>query len=140
MSDNPPVLDRDRLAKLLGMIGSVFDGEALQAARRAHAIVRAADMTWHEVVNAPPAVNDEATSHPEFDFEDDDAIGDAIAYCLQCEALTPWERKFLASVQAFHEHSYLSEKQLTVLKKLVRKAKLWPNSWSRSERSTQNPF
>lgn len=33
-------LNRDLLVKLLGMIGSTFDAEALQAARRANDLVR----------------------------------------------------------------------------------------------------
>jgi hypothetical protein len=43
-------LDRERLAKLLGMIGSSFDTEALSAARRANELVHEAKMTWHEVL------------------------------------------------------------------------------------------
>ena len=43
-------LDRERLAKLLGMIGSSFDAEALSAARRANELVHEAKMTWHEVL------------------------------------------------------------------------------------------
>lgn len=43
-------LDRDRLAKLLGMMGSAHDGEALNAARMAHTLVRQAGMTWEDVL------------------------------------------------------------------------------------------
>ena len=43
-------LDRERLAKLLGMIGSSFDAEALSAARRANELVHEASMTWREVL------------------------------------------------------------------------------------------
>ena len=45
-------LDRERLAKLLGMTGSSFDAEALSAARRANELVREAELTWHEVLGS----------------------------------------------------------------------------------------
>ena len=58
--DNPPVLDRALLEKLLGMIGSPHDGEALAAARKADALVRRAGLTWPDVLagrdQPPPQV------------------------------------------------------------------------------------
>src|SRR5262249_29758932 len=39
-------LDRTKLIKVLGMLGSAHDGEALAAARRAQELIRAAGMTW----------------------------------------------------------------------------------------------
>ena len=36
----------DRLAKLLGMIGSQHDGEALAAARKAHQCLHQLGLTW----------------------------------------------------------------------------------------------
>ena len=48
-----PTLDRALLVKLLGMIGSAHDGEALAAARKADAIVKSAGMTWLDVVEGP---------------------------------------------------------------------------------------
>jgi hypothetical protein len=41
---------RDRLAKVLGLLGSAHDGECLSAARKAHEIVRAAGATWAQVI------------------------------------------------------------------------------------------
>lgn len=49
-------LDRNRLAKLLGMIGSAHDGEALNAARMAHTLVRTAGVTWEEVLDKAPTI------------------------------------------------------------------------------------
>ena len=58
--DDPPVLDRELLEKLLGMIGSPHDGEALAAARKADALVRRAGLTWPDVLagrdQPPPQV------------------------------------------------------------------------------------
>ena len=41
---------RDRLARLLGMVGSDHDGEALNAARLADRLVREHGVTWHDVL------------------------------------------------------------------------------------------
>jgi hypothetical protein len=40
----------DQLAKLLGMLGSAFDGEVLVAARKAHALVINNDWTWPQLL------------------------------------------------------------------------------------------
>ncbi|GGF41302.1 hypothetical protein GCM10011611_54630 [Aliidongia dinghuensis] len=42
--------DRDRLVKLLGMLGSAHDGEVLNAARRIDAMVRAGGRGWNELL------------------------------------------------------------------------------------------
>jgi hypothetical protein len=46
----------DRLAKILGMLGSQHPGERAAAAAKASAIVRAAGLTWRDVVVASPSV------------------------------------------------------------------------------------
>ena len=52
------MLDRELLEKLLAMIGSDHDGEALAAARKADALVKRSGLTWREVlagrVELPP--------------------------------------------------------------------------------------
>jgi hypothetical protein len=50
----------ERLARLLGMMGSSHDGEALNAARMADKFVRDHGLTWHQVVNVPIAVPGDA--------------------------------------------------------------------------------
>ena len=42
---------RTRLAKLLEMTGSPHDGEALNAARMAHNLVRGLKLTWEQAIN-----------------------------------------------------------------------------------------
>ena len=57
--------DRDfyaRLAKVLGLLDSAFDGEALSAARRAHAMVQRAGLSWSDVLAASPSVRAMRTS------------------------------------------------------------------------------
>jgi uncharacterized protein YjbI with pentapeptide repeats len=40
----------DQLVKLLGMLGSDFDGEVFVAARKAHALLIANDWTWPQLL------------------------------------------------------------------------------------------
>jgi hypothetical protein len=51
------VLDPDRLRKLCGMFGSDHDGEVSNAARMADKLVRAAGLTWADVIAAPAKVS-----------------------------------------------------------------------------------
>lgn len=45
-----PLKDKERLIQLLGMIGSTFDGEVLNAARLARRILYDYKLSWREVV------------------------------------------------------------------------------------------
>ncbi len=47
-----PKLDRDKLLKLLALMDSDQDGEALAAARKAAAMVAAAGLRWEDVIVA----------------------------------------------------------------------------------------
>ena len=42
--------DRERLARLLGMLGSAFDGEVANAGRLADKLVRGAGLTWPDII------------------------------------------------------------------------------------------
>jgi hypothetical protein len=68
-------MDLDRLAKLLGMIGSNADGEALTAARMADKLVRDAGMTWFDVI-CPSASGASDWTEPE-------TVAEACAACLR---------------------------------------------------------
>jgi len=48
-----PVLDRDKLAKVLAMLGSHHDGEVAAAGRSAHILLTDAGVTWTEVLTPP---------------------------------------------------------------------------------------
>lgn len=50
-------VDRIQLAKILEMLGSAHDGEALSAARRAHALIKAEGQSWEALLagGAEPA-------------------------------------------------------------------------------------
>jgi len=47
--------DRDRLVKLLGMLGSAHDGEVLNAARHIDALMRASGQDWDKLLSPAPA-------------------------------------------------------------------------------------
>ena len=48
-------LDRDRLRKLLALLGSDQDGEVLNAARRIDALIKAAGTSWQALLPDAPA-------------------------------------------------------------------------------------
>jgi hypothetical protein len=48
-----PGLDRDKLAKMLGMLGSRHDGEVAAAGRSACTLLEDAGTTWSEVLTSP---------------------------------------------------------------------------------------
>jgi hypothetical protein len=105
-------LDRARLAKLLGMMGSVHDGEVVAAARQAERLRSDAGLTWRDIVlPALPAPGPQPAT-----------VADAIAFLLQyADALTDWEHDFVRSVAA--QRYPFSAKQMEVLRRLVDKAK-----------------
>lgn len=82
--------DRSMLAKLLGMVGSDHDGEALAAARKAAALVAARGITWPDLLGLdamPPEPDHVALAR--------DLLGRGKAIC------TEWEMRFLRGVLGF---------------------------------------
>jgi len=111
-------LDRERLAKLLGMLGSTFDGEVVTAARQAEALRRKFGLTWGEIL-APniPVIAPVARRRP---IRRPASIEDRIEICIEnIDLLTPWEKGFLRSIAKKPGYS-LSEKQLRVLARMTR--------------------
>jgi hypothetical protein len=90
-------LDLERLAKLLGMLGSTFDGEVVTAARQAEALRRKFGLTWGEIL-APniPVIAPVARRRP---IRRPASIEDRIEICIEnIDLLTPWEKGFLRSI------------------------------------------
>jgi len=46
-------LDKRKLSRVLGMLGSAHDGEIAAAGRMADEMVRKAGLTWHDVIRVP---------------------------------------------------------------------------------------
>jgi hypothetical protein len=108
-------IDRNRLVKLLGMMGSSHDGEALAAARLAERLRAAAGMTWAEIVKSKSS---SLRSRSSLDWPKSTA--QAIEFCIERVALlSTWDRNFLKSI-ARRSPRHLSEKQLGVLARMVR--------------------
>ncbi len=79
--------DADRLAKLLGMLGSEHDGERASAGLLAHKLIRERGLTWPEIIC------------PRQDWHEPTDPRDLAEQCGRYPAtLTPWERKFLAEI------------------------------------------
>jgi hypothetical protein len=108
--------DRERLARLLGMMGSDHDGEALNAARMADRLVRDHGITWIDAITAPVV--------PQLSTDDTLArfatCAEACTFALaRAPMLTQWEFDFLRNVAGF---SKLSPKQCDTLRRLIARA------------------
>jgi hypothetical protein len=104
------------LARLLGMMGSDHDGEALNAARMADRLVRKHGVTWLEVITTP-VLPPLSTADPLAQFT---SCAEACRFTLaRAPTLTQWECKFPRNVAGF---SKLSLKQLDTLRRLVTRA------------------
>lgn len=102
--------DTQKLAKLLGMLGSAHDGEALNAARKAHQLVIRHGASWSDVVGAPGPGRDTALI-----IEHHGIVLDLLKYV---EQLTDFERRFLRGTLAFQK---LTDKQAVTLETIKAK-------------------
>jgi hypothetical protein len=106
-------LDRQRLAKLLGLLGSDHDGEVVAAGRTADRLVRGAGVTWRDVVLRHPLPRQPPDPVP---------FGDAgeLDYCLRwSDQLSAWEANFVASIS--RQVRPLTTRQRNVLARIVDK-------------------
>lgn len=93
--------ERSTIAKLLGLIGSDHDAEALSAARKAHELVKSRGITWPDLLGL-----DELPPEPDHVTEARRLLGRGKAIC------TPWEMRFLRGILAF---TTLSDQQRRTL-------------------------
>jgi hypothetical protein len=106
-------VDRARLTRLLGMLGSAFDGEVANAGRLADKLVRNAGLTWAAVLtpSLPP---------PNHDLRADPLHGDWRTMAAACarfqHLIDKWELEFLRGLRRFPR---LSGKQRTILIRIV---------------------
>ncbi len=105
-------LDRVRLARVLSYLSSNHDGEVVNAGRIANDMVRAADMSWAEVVGSTgrevslPAGEDDFAAEARHMLDLGVMLG----------ALSDWEIGFLRSIQ--HWSGTLTDRQQTVYDRL----------------------
>jgi hypothetical protein len=108
----------DRLAKLLGMLGSSHDGERASAALKADQLVRQHGMTWRDLVFRviAPAL---PPPPPRVWLERGNLTPDVALMCLAwTDPLTGWEIEFLRSIGGRRR---LTDKQKSVLRRIVEK-------------------
>jgi hypothetical protein len=104
-------LDRDRLAKLLGLLGSDHDGEIAAAGRAADRLVRHAGLRWPDIVQPALPPPDGA-----------DTIDDPIRFVLGFPGLlTDWENRFVLSLA--RQRRPPSDRQREILDQIVAKCR-----------------
>lgn len=121
MSALLPPPDADKLAKVCGLLSSDHDGERAAAAFRATAILRAAGLTWRQLVEracaGPPAAPTVATG----EGNDDLPVPwtEAVWACERTTwRLTEWELQFIRSIRT---RPRISAKQRQVLARIYAK-------------------
>jgi hypothetical protein len=104
----------DRLAKLLGMLGSDHAGERAAAGLKASELLKANRLTWRDVVAIAAGGADKSVS-----TEQEDDIADKIRFAVErIDLLNSWERGFITSIQG---RTYLSDKQERKLDEILDK-------------------
>lgn len=95
--------DRTTISKLLGLIGSAHDAEALAAARKAHQLVKDKGASWPEVLGLDPTP---LAPEPDHLVEARDLLKRGKGL------LTRWEHGFLLGIMSAHT---LAPKQVVSL-------------------------
>ncbi len=119
--------DADKLAKLLGMLGSNQLGERASAAQKADEFVRGKGLTWFDVILPAPVAQEVAAPKEEaaddtpdiFDDINDPRVAIEVLF-VWAETLSDWENDFLKSVTKFRQ---LSEKQIETIWEALEKAR-----------------
>jgi hypothetical protein len=102
---------RQRLARLLGMLGSSHDGEATNAGRLADKLVKSLGMTWQDVI-APPALASPARQKATRQAPDWPSVAQRV---LDCGEASAWETAFCENLLARWRGRRLTEKQAQTL-------------------------
>ena len=110
-------IDREKLARVLGMLGSAHDGEVLAAARQAERLRREAGSTWQTILQPPtpqpqpkPFYRPDPAWRPVSVHEKLEVWGEHFDCCL-----SEWERDFYHSVKRRRQN--LTERQMEVVEK-----------------------
>jgi hypothetical protein len=101
-----------RLERLLGMLGSDFDGEIINAARLANRLIREAKVSWAQILHPPASPAPTAATQRR-------SWRTVARECVERELeITGWEREFLSSVLR-QQRTWPSVKQAQILKRLA---------------------
>jgi hypothetical protein len=93
------MIPRAKLAAVLSRLESPFDGERAAAGLLASRMVRAAGLTWADLVQAEPEPEDWRAM---------------VARCTGCDRLSRWETDFVAVLATYEQPP--STKQLQILR------------------------
>ena len=98
--------DRSMLAKVLGMLGSSHDGEVVNAARKAHEMLKAKGVTWPAVLGLDDMQQDQPAPEPYHLTLARELLGKGKGI------ITRWEYNFLIGIMG---HKVLKQKQIETL-------------------------
>jgi hypothetical protein len=116
---DPPALnaaDRQRLAAILGRLGSDHAGERDAAALTATRFLRTRDLQWSDVIGAPALPpRQQPASLVLVDWPA--RWRGAVQLCLTAVGLTEWQREFLHTIATYAHRP--SSRQLEILKAIA---------------------
>jgi hypothetical protein len=119
---------RDKLIKLLKLLGSQHDGERASAGKMAHELLRQLGLSWSEVIAQPnPFAEFEANSkvyaRRRNGSQDDSEIWDQKFDLLRAhrDQLNEWEKEFLGNAERYRHH--LTPKQQAIVDRLVKQVR-----------------
>jgi len=131
------VAEKARLEKLLGMLGSSFDGERANAARMIAAMAEKKKLTITELIYGSPSASSRPRAEPSkpkpppsnpFGGKSNSrSMLAALANIAACSeelefVLTEWECQFANDVASRYAYDYeLSEKQIVIVERILRK-------------------
>jgi hypothetical protein len=138
------IADKTRLSKLLGMLGSSFDGERANAAGMIQKMAEQYKMTITELIAIahgstqktqqqkppPPPPRPERKPRPSGIFRSDllYKLGDLLSD--DWNGFTDWEEQFASDITEKYSRDYeLSEKQLAVVERILSKAERSGYRW-----------
>jgi hypothetical protein len=125
------IADKTRLSKLLGMLGSSFDGERATAAAMIQKMAEKYKLTINELVDRAHGAPAQAFKKPppqsaspnsQNIFSDDALSALELALKENSRWMTPWERQFAEDVTNKYGRDYeLSPKQMAVIERIIGK-------------------
>lgn len=123
-----------RLRKLLGMLGSSFDGERANAAQMIANMAQKKKLTITELIYGPAQKRTEQTKPPP-GWREHKQQGTAILQALAKIArnaaeyeftLTDWECRFASDVsERYSDDGALSDKQIAAARRIIAKVEKW---------------
>jgi len=117
--------DRTRLIRLLGMLGSDFDGERANAGAMANRLVRERGLTWDKVIpfQVNGAQQQQHTHQPPPPPPPLRSWSDVISDCrAHPNYITQWEEEFLDSMANWYGRP--TDRQRAVLCRIAKKLKI----------------